>query len=380
MSQDVFDVFKSDSQSTLVQPISVEKFDLKAYEAYAQELDERAKIFWEAEQGVAVYRRFRADGVFAAASKDYELSLALQLGGLQASMEYKSDIPNFLEPWYGIGVVASAFGVNYIWNPNQAPAIQPPFSTVDEALAYPVIPIAETEIGRNVLAMTHYFLDKTAGRIPISLTDVQSPLNIASYLVDTNAFYMALYDEPELLKKLLSKIVHLAVEFYQKLVDLMGDTIAWPGHGFASSRVFKSFGFSDDVMVMLSPEMYVEFEVPFINRLTQPFGGAAFHSCGNWADRISAVQKIENLKFVDAAFSKQTDPDPNNPKVFGTHFSNSSTIINARMVGDIENVDRIMQKFFSEVNNNKKLRIIAVTYCQNPQEQSEVYNLLRSYS
>ena len=30
--------------------------------------------------------------------------------------------PNFLEPWYGIGVVAGAFGVPYVWKEGQAPA------------------------------------------------------------------------------------------------------------------------------------------------------------------------------------------------------------------------------------------------------------------
>ncbi len=33
-------------------------------------------------------------------------SLEWQLGALKKSMEYKADIPNFLEPWYGIGTIA----------------------------------------------------------------------------------------------------------------------------------------------------------------------------------------------------------------------------------------------------------------------------------
>jgi hypothetical protein len=49
-------------------------------------------------------------------------------------MDFKADIPNFLEPWYSIVSVANAFDINYIWNPGQAPTILPKFQTVDNAL------------------------------------------------------------------------------------------------------------------------------------------------------------------------------------------------------------------------------------------------------
>ena len=33
----------------------------------------------------------------------------------------------FLEPWYGIGTVASAFGLDYVWKEGQAPVVRPRF-------------------------------------------------------------------------------------------------------------------------------------------------------------------------------------------------------------------------------------------------------------
>jgi len=54
-------------------------------------------------------------------------------------MKYRADIPNFLEPWYGIGTIASAFGLDYIWYEGQAPTTRPPFNSIKEALRSPII-------------------------------------------------------------------------------------------------------------------------------------------------------------------------------------------------------------------------------------------------
>ena len=128
-------------------------------------------------------------------------SLELQLGALNESMKYKADIPNFLESWYGIKTVASAFGVNYIWHEGQAPATRPPFNNIKEAINYQYKSVSQTEIGKHTLRMIEYFLEKTQGRLPISFTDTQSPLNIASYLLPMDKLFLEMYENPEGVKK-----------------------------------------------------------------------------------------------------------------------------------------------------------------------------------
>ena len=82
--------------------------------------------------------------------KDMEWSMNAQLGALKASMDYKADVPNFLEPWYGIGTIASAYGGDYVWLKGQAPALEPKFKSLDEALAFSPIPVKNTGIGKSV--------------------------------------------------------------------------------------------------------------------------------------------------------------------------------------------------------------------------------------
>ena len=142
MMKDVFDNKLRDSQATAGTPISPEKFDIEEYASYEAPLNERCARFWQGESGVLVYRRMRVAEVFSSGSRDMQASLAWQLGALKESMKFKADVPNFLEPWYGLGVIATAYGVDYVWAPGQAPAIEGKFASTADLLAAPFRPVA----------------------------------------------------------------------------------------------------------------------------------------------------------------------------------------------------------------------------------------------
>lgn len=176
--EDTFDASLADSQATAVTPLSPAAFDFGAYADYAARLEERCKAFWEAPSGVLVYRRMRVQEVFAGDCRNMEHSLHWQLGALKQSMAFDADVPNFLEPWYGLGTVAAAYGFGYVWEKDLAPAVDGKFPSTAELLAAPFRPVEETETGRHTLRMIQYFLEETQGRLPLSYCDVQSPLNI----------------------------------------------------------------------------------------------------------------------------------------------------------------------------------------------------------
>ncbi|NOY59481.1 MAG: hypothetical protein GXO75_11225, partial [Calditrichaeota bacterium] len=156
-----FDYTIADSQGTPVEPLSPEKFDVQKYVDYEADLLEGNERFWKSRTGVAVYRRFRVPQVYSYGCRDMRQSLAWQLSALEKSMEYKADIPNFLEPWYGIGTVAGAFGATYKWEKGNAPAITALFTSVREVLGREIVPIEDTDIGKHTLEMIEYFLEKT---------------------------------------------------------------------------------------------------------------------------------------------------------------------------------------------------------------------------
>ena len=286
-------------------------------------------------------------------------------------MAYKADIANFLEPWFGIGYIASCFGADYIWQPDQAPSVEPAFTSCADLLEADFKPIHETPIGRHMLEMIEYFLDKTRGRVPISFTDIQSPLNMMSYLLPITDFFMEMLDEPETTAKAASLVTDLLIEFLKKQQDLIGDCLARPGHGFASSRAFTGAGESDDNALMISSDDYEEIFQPLDERIGAAFGGTVFHSCGNWGGKIDMVQGIGGIRTVDGAFSEQTDPSPNDPALFGEKFAGTGIVVNARAVGNAEEAFDAFSKLWKP---NQKL--IAVTYCTTPEEQGRLYDML----
>lgn len=372
MQEKPFDSLIADSQGITVEPLSPSEFDFERYADYEADLLERNRTFWRAPSEIAVYQRFRVPQVYTFGCRDMKMSLALQLGALKESMKYRTDIPNFLEPWYGIGTIAGAFGADYFWGPGQAPAIKAPFQSVEAALKEGIKPVEETLIGKHTLQMIEYFLEQTRGRLPISLTDTQSPMNTASFLIETSNFYTSFYDNPDGLRKLLALIAEQLIRFTLKQMELIGDALVYPGHGFASSRAFFGLGMSDDVMITLSPKQYREFEIPAIEMVGEPFAGVAFHSCGNWSGRTDVVKQIANLVMVDGAFSMETDPDCNPIHSLVESFANTGVIVNARIVGDTQVVVDKVKRLWAP-----NMRLIVVTYGKTPQEQAHTYLRLK---
>lgn len=368
-----FDTSKSDSQATRVDPVKVTDFCFDAYQDYDQRLTERCNAFMKTEAGVLVYRRMRVAEVFSFGCRDRIQSLEWQLGALQKSMDYEADVPNFLEPWFGIGVVGTAFGIDYIWHPGQAPATKPAFQTIDDALASTIKPVKDTAVGKHSLEMIEYFLDQTKGKIPVSMGDIQSPFNNATYVVDTSNFLISMIMEPEKVLQFLDVLADLEIDFYKEQEKLIGDALVRPGHGFASSHVFNGFGMSDDNVVMVDEETYLNYVTPSFVKLGKAFGGPVHHSCGNFSDKVGMLKNMNGLRMVDAAFTPETDPSPNPPLPFAQGLTGSGIILNARMVGSPEVVAETTRSLWKP-----DLKLIAVTYSQSPGEQKEAYDIIHS--
>ena len=351
--------------------IKPKDFDFSAYKKYADELNLQCEAFNDKKSGVLVYRRMRVAECFSYGCKNIETSLANQLGALQKSIAYKADVPNFLEPWYGIGTVASSYGGNYIWKPGEAPALTPRFSSIDKVLNAKPIPVAETNIGRFTLNMIEYFLEQTEGKIPMSFTDIQSPLNVVTHLLPMDNFLIETIMQPEKVTKLLDIIADLSVQFNNEQKKLIGDALVFPGHGFASSVEWKGLGMSDDNAIMMSPEQYSQLAAPSFEKVCSQMGGSVFHSCGDWTSWIDSVLNLQNIISVDGAFSPETDPGAiTNLEAFHK-FAGTGVVLNARIVGDLKTIEEHVKRLWIP-----DMKMIVVTYCQTPEEQQEAYDLI----
>ncbi|MBN1187787.1 MAG: hypothetical protein JXB49_36275 [Bacteroidales bacterium] len=361
----------SDAQATEVIPIKPSDFDFDAYVDYTNQLNKKCAEFWKADSGVLVYRRMRVAECFSFGCRDMQRSLENQLGALEKSMLFKADVPNFLEPWYGIGTISSAYGGDYVWPEGNAPAMQSHFTSLDEVLAYTPQEVSLTAVGRHTLSMIDYFMEQTQGRIPVSLTDTQSPLNMIGHLLPLDQFFISFLTEPEKVMRLFDILADLSIQFNQEQVKRIGNALVYPGHGFASSTQWKGLGMSDDNALMISPEQYLEIAAPSVEKICKVFGGPVFHSCGNWATWLDAVMNIKGILLADGAFSPETDPDAISDLETFHKLANTGIVLNARIVGDPDTIGHQVRRLWV-----KGMKLVVVTYCSTPEEQGIAYELI----
>jgi uroporphyrinogen-III decarboxylase len=191
------------------------------------------------------------------------------------------------------------------------------------------------------------------------------------HLYPLDRFFMDTMMEPEKVLQLFDRLADLSIRFNEEQIKLIGNALASPGHGFASSTKWIGLGMSDDNAIMISPDQYLEMAAPAIEKICSPLGGPVFHSCGDWAGWVDAVLKIKGLKMADGAFSSQTDPGANENLEAFNRFANTGVVLNARIVGNPETIREQVSRLWIS-----GMKMMVVTYCETAKEQEEAYHLI----
>ncbi|MEI6646072.1 MAG: uroporphyrinogen decarboxylase family protein [bacterium] len=204
------------------------------------------------------------------------------------------DIPDdayipFLHPWYGTGVLASAFGIEVICNPKMDPAVG--LSTMRELEEIDALPVpvpGESGVMPLIMRMLDYF--KAHADLPVGFTDCQGPLSTALQIVGYDKFCYWMQDDPERIHKLMARVSDALIAWIRFQKGRAGQPLngcCYP----LSIKVPEGFGgvwLSDDDSVIMGAEHYNEFVRPYNERVLAAFGGGCIHYCGN------STQNIEN--------------------------------------------------------------------------------------
>lgn len=156
-------------------------------------------------------------------------------------------------------------------------------------------------VAHEWLEMQKYMLEETAGRIPIHVTDMQGPVDVAGQLWGYDDLFIAAYEEPEYYKRLLTKVTQAFILFWKSQRDLLGDRFV-PTHLFGWSWVPEDMGasISTDSIVMVSPDFFDTFFRPYIEEIGRVFGNISLHSCGDYSRVFHNLTAIPCLKAVNA--------------------------------------------------------------------------------
>lgn len=238
---------------------------------------------------------------------DPEKYLQAQLQEIEGQLKLAGDFVPALCPSLGVVAIPSAFGCPVIWWERDFPAVKPIIRDQPQRVWDLEPPSVADGLLGKVLDYTRYFRQATGGRYPIRVTDIQGPLDSASLIWGHSDFLLAVYTHPREVHHLLQMVTDLTIDFVRAMREVAGDGFVpslfqpWTPDGWAISV-------SNDECVMISPATHDEFSVPYLNQLSEAFGGLYMHSCGNWLHQLPSLEKVRNLRGVEFGASETAFP------------------------------------------------------------------------
>ena len=132
--------------------------------------------------------------------------------------------------------------------------------------------------------------------------DFQGPMNTLALVMDQQELLIGMYTEPDAIHTALENITSTLINYHQRLRRELGDGKVigsiWP-YTFLPEHLGASI--TQDMMPLLSPELYRDFEVPQLKRIAEAFGGVQIHCCGKYAQHLEVLKEsgieIRGLEF-----------------------------------------------------------------------------------
>ena len=241
---------------------------------------------------------------------DCDKMLRHQLDGISKTMRGQTDYCPFLEPWFAVPALVEPLGVGIRWFENDWPAAERPLITDNPSDVYKLeIPKPfTTPLWKKIKEAIEHFQLCTNGDIPVSVTDPQDPLSMATMIWDTGALMTAMYTDPKEVHYLLDLLTEHFIVYTDAQLKII-EHKAFPGHSFPLGIEGNGISMSCDNIIMLSPEIFEEYCLPRYAKISEHFNGLYLHSCGNYRHLVSSILKIPRLRGVNY-HSSPTEMDP----------------------------------------------------------------------
>lgn len=209
-----------------------------------------------------------------------------------------SDAQLSLRPNFGVGTIATVFGCGTDMGENDMPWVSDRPARerllevdVDGAEQAGLIPrvIEFIQLTRDAL--------KAFPEVRVFMPDLQGPTNAAFLLREQDIFLDMLEDETY-----YRHLMDLITEVFVRLTTRLKRELDEPMDGGYHGAMFMGGGgirVVDDVSIMLSPEHYEAYSLPYVRQCLTPFGGGWVHSCGDISHQLDLYLSTPEIKGVN---------------------------------------------------------------------------------
>lgn len=241
-------------------------------------------------------------GKFHAATREYFKSDNAELSWNERYHQMMTDVEDYNIPNIkinmGIGVIAAAFGCEYIPNDEADPWCKPLITddNVKDIYKLKIPDIDRCPIYEKSFKRIEFF--QSNSKLPLRLVNVPSPLVTASLIWDYTSFIEGTLIHSSEVHLLLEIITEATIEYVKKQI-LRINNLYTMGHEpwYLPSDV--GIRISDDTASVMSPDTYREFGVKYNDKISEAFGGIVIHSCGNITHVLPAMVETAGVRGID---------------------------------------------------------------------------------
>ncbi len=209
-------------------------------------------------------------------------------------------VPYFM-PWFGTGVIASAFGCKV--KPATGNGDDPGICSTcvetpaDIARLKMPDPARDGDMPR-VLRFIEYAVRHSD--LPVGLTDMNSPLCTAAQICGYENLFLWMYDEPEAIHDLMDMITECFISWTRTQKQIIGEPLG-QSNGLQGLWSPNGVGvwMSDDDLVSVGADLYAEFVLPRYERILEAFTGGTLHYCGVGTHQLDNLYRMKHLRAVN---------------------------------------------------------------------------------
>ena len=204
-----------------------------------------------------------------------------------------ANLPPVFMPDFGTVTMAKPWGGRIVHTEEGQIFIHPVSGDIDTILDIEPGPNPDVDLAVGL----YNEIRKATGRgdIRFATPDFQGVLNTAAQIMRQDELMIAMHTEPEKVHRFLDIVFEQNMAFMRELTARVHvDGNIWPYIWLPQEC---GVVITEDFMPLLSPEMYREFGLPHLKRISDTFGGVFVHSCGQWVHqaRVMAESGVNYL-------------------------------------------------------------------------------------
>jgi len=215
-----------------------------------------------------------------------------------------NDWPPVILGYCSVVMVPEAFGCEVVFMPGQSPWARHALVDISGVWHLKPQPVGQSPMIRRHFEWLDYAQRRLGADVPMWTLDIQSPFSTAAQIVEPQELLAACYTESKAVHHLCDLITDYWIEFMQEVLRRT-EHPGFPGANFPCISENIGLVMADDTpLIMLSPEMYREFALPYNCRIGEVFGRLHIHSCGDYR------HNLDNLMSITCAASIQVHAGP----------------------------------------------------------------------